>query len=243
MNPVDRLATIRSRQRAPALRRIVVHGASGMGRVALACDMKKPLFVLAGRTMKLVRPGVSAFPKRLSYDEVLRDVNALKSAAGRLAYKTLVIHSVSDLDWLIQVAICSRHGWSSIQEAPYGQGFAEWEAEWRRFMDAVDRVERMHSLTIVLLCDTRLMSVHDVAAGGEYESARLALSSRASSVLEAWADVVAYMHYPLAADEEGDRRWLRTAENVAIAISPSPAWMAKCDMQPIPGDARAFLTG
>src|SRR5690606_30901016 len=130
------LASISKTTRNSLPPRVVVHGDGGVGKSTFAAGAYKPIFLPFEDGLSGLE--VDAFPLLRSYQDAIDALASL--ASGEHGYGTAVVDSLDWFEPLVWEKVCKDHGKKSIEEIPYGKGYAEALPLWRTFLDGLNHL-------------------------------------------------------------------------------------------------------
>lgn len=215
------LASISKTRRAELPPRIVIHGGQGVGKSTFAANAYKPIFLPFEDGLGGIE--TNAFPLLKSYEEAIEALDTLASEPHD--FGTVVFDS---LDWLephIWKRVASDAGKNSIEEIPYGKGYAEALTYWRVIAGKLNALrDRGMAALLIAHSEVKRFDAPDTDA---YDRYQIKLHKGASALILEWADIVGYAQMETAIKKESQgfqnrvrgvstgRRLLRTSETAA----------------------------
>lgn len=167
--------------------RVLVYGEHGLGKTTFGCSFEKPILLRIEDGIGNLE--VPTFPHRpATYDEMVQALEALHQEDH--AFQTLVVDS---LDWLedklLLPAACAYQKISTIEEIPYGKGWAMVDKLWMEVLDWLDALRRDRGMTIVCVAHAAIKRF-DPPDGEPYDRFQIKLQKRSNAIVQEWADIV-----------------------------------------------------
>jgi hypothetical protein len=170
------------------------YGVAGVGKTALAAEAPSPIFI---------RTGGENFPAELAgkVDEFpeTNDFASFVAAIGSLLnedhdFKTLVIDSLSGVEFLIWAEACRRGGWQTIEDPGFGKGYVAASSLWKDILDGLRALRAEKGMAIVLIGHTEI-GRFDSPTTDPYSRYRVGLHKRAADEVEEACDLIAFINY------------------------------------------------
>lgn len=207
--------------------KVILYGPEGIGKSSFASQFPDPLFIdTEGSTSNM---NVARLDKPTSWTMLMQQINFVKQTNP---CKTLVIDTI---DWAERIAIeylCSVNQKKSIEDFGYGAGYIKLEEEIGRLLNLLSDVVDM-GINVVLTAHAQIRKFEQPDEMGAYDRYELKLgkktSSRTSSLVKEWADMVLFCNYKtlsVATDDKGKKFKAQGGKRV-IYTSHHPAWDAK----------------
>lgn len=174
----------------PAADRILLYGVEGVGKSSFGASAPNPIFLAAEDGIRHL-PGVVQFPEPKTLDDVYGMLADL--AAGGHDRKTLVVDSVDWLDPIIARSVCKRNNWDDLESPGYGKGYTPFVEEWRKVLDALDKV-RAAGLEIILIGHAKVASFSN-PKGADFSRYEVATLKQSAPLLKQWADFVFFANF------------------------------------------------
>lgn len=212
---------------SPKAPRIIIYGDAGTGKTTFGAMAPSPVFIQTEDGLGNL--DATAFPLAQSFDDVMQALTSLYSEDHQ--FKTLVIDSLDWLEPLVWKQVCIEHKVASIEALPYGKGYVESLAVWRRFFDGITALRDARGMTVVMTAHSQIVRVEDPTLPA-YDRHSLKLHKRAAAVAEEFADVILYAAVQTNTVSEdagfnGKRvRATTTGERVMHTVG-QPAFLAK----------------
>jgi hypothetical protein len=199
--------------------RVVIHGDGGVGKSTFAASAFKPIFLPFEDGLDGIE--VDAFPRLSSYDEAVQAIASL--AEGEHTYGTAVIDSLDWLEPLVHAEVAKRAGKSSIEEIPYGKGYAEALPLWRTLLDGLNYLRETKAMAVVLIAHSEIKRF-EAPDSEPFDRYQIKLHKGANAMVREWADIIGFAHHETAIKKENNgfstrsrgvstgRRLLRVAE-------------------------------
>jgi hypothetical protein len=171
-------------------RRIVLHGAKGVGKSTWAAGAPKPIFVQCEDGIADI--GADRFPKCLSFNDVLDRYQQLGEKEH--GYKTVVTDALDGLETLIHVEVCAAEGVESIEKIGYNKGYDFALPYWKKVLACLDYLRDVRGLHIILIAHSQVTRFADPEQA-DYDRWVLQLNKKAAPVITQWADEVLFGIY------------------------------------------------
>lgn len=166
---------------------VMFYGEPKTGKTTTAAKFPKSL-LLAFETGYLAIPGIIAQPinKWSEFKQVLRQ---LKEDAAHEKFSNIIIDTADIAYDLCEKYICSQAGVSSINEIPYGQGWAKASKE---FDEALRSIPQM-GYGLVMISHSQDKTFKD-ETGEEYNQIVPTLANRPRLIVDRMSDIIGYAH-------------------------------------------------
>jgi hypothetical protein len=142
----------------------VVYGPEGVGKTSLGCAAPKPIVLMTrGETglETLIDGGrvgeTPHLPEIASWPDLITAVTALTVEPHD--YKTLVIDALNGAERLCHEHVCQRDfggRWGRDGFTAYMTGYDVALADWRDFLNALDKLRAARRMGVLLLCHSRI---------------------------------------------------------------------------------------
>jgi hypothetical protein len=179
--------------------RAIFHGVEGVGKTSFGACTPKPVFLMTrGETglVTLIDAGQVAetahFPEAASWPDLLDAVNALTAEAHD--YRTLVIDALNGAERLCHEHVCSRDfggNWGRDGFTSYMTGYDVALADWRAFLEALDRLRSERRMSVLALAHTRVTTFKN-PEGADYDRYAVDVHHETWSLTHKWADLVLF---------------------------------------------------
>lgn len=216
------LASISKTTRNSLPPRVVVHGDGGVGKSTFAAGAYKPVFLPFEDGLSGLE--VDAFPLLRSYQDAIDALASL--ASGDHDYGTAVVDSLDWFEPLVWEKVSKDHGKKSIEEIPYGKGYAEALPLWRTFLDGLNHLRETRGMAIILIAHSQIKRF-EAPDSEPFDRYEIKLHRGASAMVREWADIIGFAHHETAIKKDSNgfttrargvgtgRRLLRVAETPA----------------------------
>lgn len=220
------LSSISKTRRAAQPPRVIVHGAQGVGKSTFAASAHAPIFLPFEDGLTGLE--VDAFPRLTSYEEAMDALRVL--AKEQHDYGTVVIDSLDWLEPLVWAKVAAAHGKASIEDIPYGKGYAEALPLWRGIFDALNWLREQRSMAVILIAHSQVKRF-EAPDSEPFDRYELKLHKGASALAVEWADIVGFAHHETAIKKDSTGFTTR-ARGVAtgrrmLRVAETPACVAK----------------
>ncbi len=192
--------------------RILLVGVEGIGKSTFGASAPSPIFIAAEDGVRHL--DVASFPEPKSYRDVLDALTTLGTTDHE--FKTLVVDTLDWLEPLIGDEVCKRNGWADLETPGYGKGHVAAAAEWRKFLQTLDRLRAAKGMEIILLAHSTMRSVPN-PTGPDYSRYEGKLNKNAMALVKEWTDVNLFaIHEEFVQKGKGDLRAKVTASGRRI---------------------------
>ena len=199
--------------------RIVIYGASGVGKSTLASKFPSPLFFdTEGSTEKLDVDRVII----TSFQELVDGVNEFPED-----YRTLVIDSLDWAEKLIEKDVVQSEGKESIQDFAYGKGQAKADEKMEKFMNMLKDFSIERGIHVVCVCHSDKRRFEPPGEIGAYDRWELNLSKKSTPIVKQWATAVLFYTQETRIIKDKSGKTYGVGDERVIHTVYSPAWDAK----------------
>lgn len=235
---VSRLAAVQ-RGRQKSARRILIHGAGGLGKTTLAASAPAPIFLdcnqgSSGFDVARYTFDDNGRTKPESFEELLAALRDIAKTGYSSGFRTVVVDVLSDVEPLIWAEVIRKDGKArSIEEVGggYGKGVKAAIDEWRRMVAVLEECWRS-GLHVVLL-DHSSVQKEKNATGADYGSFLPKIDPGASRFLHTWSDLTLFLQVDtvLVPDDANDRKakklFAESSGKRLLHARPAAEWLAK----------------
>lgn len=206
--------------------RVVVHGDGGVGKSTFAANAYKPVFLPFEDGLDGIE--VDAFPRLGSYQDAIDAVASL--AEQEHDFGTVVVDSLDWLEPLVWAAVAKAAGKASIEEIPYGKGYAEALPLWRRLLDGLNYLREQRNMAVILIAHSEVKRF-EAPDSEPFDRYQIKLHKGANAMVREWADVIGFAHHETAIKKETNgfstrARGLSTGRRL-LRVVETPACVAK----------------
>lgn len=206
--------------------RVVVHGDGGVGKSTFAAGAYKPVFLPFEDGLSGLE--VDAFPLLRSYQEAVDALAAL--ASEQHSYGTVVVDSLDWLEPLVWEKVARDHGKKSIEEIPYGKGYAEALPLWRTLLDGLNHLRETRGMAIILIAHSQIKRF-EAPDSEPFDRYEIKLHRGASAMVREWADIIGFAHHETAIKKDSNgfatrARGVGTGRRL-LRVVETPACVAK----------------
>lgn len=220
------LSTLKSSKRTdPPI--CVLYGVDGIGKTRLAAEFPSPIYL---HTSGENTPDDIELPSAEveTYGDMM-DIFA-ELLTQEHEHKTVIVDSLDGFEPLVWQATCARIGVSSIEDAGYGKGYVEADAEWGEYLSAVAALAQA-GLFVVQIAHPEIIRF-DSPTTDPYSRYQPKLHKRANALIREKADVVAFMNYRISLKEKEVARQTKVThaeggKERQIHFSEQPGFNAK----------------
>ena len=199
------------------------YGPNGVGKSTFASQFPSPLFADLEK---------GSFHLNVSRIDNIADLESFKSLTLELlaqdtSYKTFVVDSVEALEVLILEAVKRKHKAESIEDIPYGKGFAESREVMTELMHLFRRLTEEKQITVVLIGHSQVRPQNDPAGNVTYDRYIMRCGDKMASVIRDLADNVFFItHKVFTVKENGKTKAFSDGQRI-IYTAWRNAWDAK----------------
>ncbi|MBO9717484.1 MAG: ATP-binding protein [Pseudoxanthomonas sp.] len=202
--------------------RVVVHGDGGVGKSTFAAGAYNPIFLPFEDGLSGME--VEAFPRLTSFQETIDAIAAL--AEGEHDYGTAVVDSLDWLEPLVWAHVAKANGKNSIEDIPYGKGYAEASPLWRQILDGLNYLRETRGMAVILIAHSQIKRF-EAPDSEPFDRYQIKLHRTADALVREWCDILGFAHHETAIKKENNgfttrargvgtgRRLLRVAETPA----------------------------
>lgn len=180
--------------------RVLLYAPEGLGKTTFAAGAPSPVFLGPEDGYGVLE--VPHFPAPSSWAETLEAINVL--ATSDHEYKTLVVDTLNWIEPFLWSFICKRDGKRDIEAYGYSKGYTVANTEWTVFLAALERLQRLKSMHVVLLDHAHVQNYKNPEAE-DYGRFTLKTNKVAAGQLREWCDVVLFGAYETQIVEMNDR--------------------------------------
>lgn len=168
---------------------VALYGPEGVGKTTLSSRFPRAVHLLLedGLPMGIE---VQALPRVPDLAGVMATLKWLYESEHQ--FQTLVIDTLDALEALILADVCRANRWQTIETPPYGKGWVAVDIEWRRILNALDRIRRKRGMAIVLTAHSSIERIDDPRAPS-YTSYQLRLHRRGRGLVMDACDLVGFL--------------------------------------------------
>lgn len=181
---------------------IILVGQPGVGKTSMAAHAPDPIFMCDAAedgisTLKQygLAPDVPQLPPVKSWGDCLGMLDAL--ATGQHDRKTLVADALGGFEGLCHKCVCDRDYKGEMGDKGFGsyqKGYDSSLADWRIFINALDRLRDERGMTIILLSHVKVAPFKN-PEGSDYDRYCPDVHHKTWSVTHKWAEVVLFANF------------------------------------------------
>lgn len=213
-----------SKTRRLSAPKMLLAGEPKIGKSTFAASAPGAIGILTEDGMSGI--DAQAFPLAQSLDDVYGAIGTLLNEPHD--FKTVFVDSLDWLEPLLHAHVCRANGWPDIEKPGYGKGYVAAAAEWRTLLDGLEALRTQRGMGVILVCHVKQQRIEDPLTEG-YDAWVLKLHSRASAIVEEWADIVGFAAHKVAIDKVDagfgtrENKAKRTGQRV-LHLEPHPAY-------------------
>lgn len=206
--------------------RVVVHGDGGVGKTTFAAGAYNPIFLPFEDGLDGIE--VDAFPRLSSYQDAIDAIASL--AQGEHNYGTVIVDSLDWFEPLVWAEIAKAHGKNSIEDIPYGKGYAEALPLWRKFLDGLNYLRETRAMAVILIAHSQIKRFESPESEA-YDQFTIKLHKGANAMVREWADIIGFAHHEATIKKESNgfqsrARAVATGRRL-LRVVETPACVAK----------------
>lgn len=206
--------------------RVVIHGDGGVGKSTFAASAYKPIFLPFEDGLDGIE--VDAFPRLASYQEAIDALAVL--AQDEHDFGTVVVDSLDWLEPLVWAKVARDAGKNSIEEIPYGKGYAEALPLWRTLLDGLNHLREQRGMAVILIAHSEVKRF-EAPDSEPFDRYQIKLHKGANAMVREWADVIGFAHHETAIKKENNgfstrTRGISTGRRL-LRVVETPACVAK----------------
>jgi hypothetical protein len=206
--------------------RVVIHGDGGVGKSTFAASAFKPIFLPFEDGLDGIE--VDAFPRLASYQDAIDAIASL--ASGQHDFGTAVVDSLDWLEPLVWAEVARGAGKNSIEDIPYGKGYAEALPLWRKLLDGLNYLRETRGMAVILIAHSQIKRF-EAPDSEPFDRYEIKLHKGANAMVREWADVIGFAHHETAIKKDSNGFTTR-ARGVAtgrrmLRVAETPACVAK----------------
>lgn len=183
----------------------IIYGVPGIGKTSLAAQVPGIVFLTDDKedgisTLKSAGlvPEVPQFPKMTNWLDVLDVLGNL--ATGEHKHRAIAIDALGGFERLCHEYVCQRDfagDWTDKGFMGYMRGFEVALADWRLFLNAIDRLRDERAMSVFLLGHAKIAPHHN-PLGPDYDRYMVDLHHKTWSLTHKWADMVLFANFEVA---------------------------------------------
>ncbi len=220
--------------------RLFLYSTHGIGKSTFAANAPDPIFICTEDGLGSI--DTASFPLAKSGADVMSAIRTLYTQEHE--YKSVVLDSA---DWLENLLVKEIEDSHDAKELAYGKAALLLADKWREVLDGLNALRNDKNMVVILIghCEIKRFDSPEVEPYDRYQPK---LQSRASALLQEWADAVLFANYRtiVKKDDVGFNksvsRGITTGERL-IYTQETPAYYAKNRYQlppSLPLDWNAF---
>jgi hypothetical protein len=194
--------------------RCIFHGVEGVGKTSFGACAPRPIFLMTKGETGLVTlidsgqvPETPHFPEVTAWGDLLAAIEALTIEPHD--YRTLVIDTLNGAERMCHEDVCERAfggSWGRDGFTSYMTGYEVALADWRRLLDALDRLRATRRMSILALGHSKITPFKN-PEGSDYDRYTVDLHHKTWSLTHKWADLVLFANFVSYVDaRKGDAK-------------------------------------
>lgn len=186
--------------------RVILHGVEGIGKTSFGAYAPKPIFSMTkGETglLTLIDNGMieetDHFDEAFTWTDLVQQVLYLTEANSE--HRTYVLDTLNGAERLcLEYVVNEQYGGSLDKFQAYGKGKDALSAEWIKFLDMLDRLNRK-KIAILALCHTKVQNFQN-PEGDNYDRYQGDMRENTWSLSSKWADIVLFANFEVFAKKD-----------------------------------------
>jgi hypothetical protein len=170
---------------------VLIYGPEKVGKTTLASEFPNPVLIQTAGENTPEGVSIDSFGHVDDFDTLIGAFEALFSEEH--SFKTLIVDAVDGVERIIWAETCKRNNWSSLEEPGYGKGYVEADRVWNEFFSALRGLNDAKGMMVVLIGHVEIKPFEDPASG-TYSRFQPNLHKRASDVVKASMDIIAFVN-------------------------------------------------
>ena len=217
---------------------MIFYGPPGIGKTSFAaaipgvvflCDQSE-LGILTLKDAGLVSADVPVFPPISTFLETLDALEQLRT--GEHKYGCLAIDAMGGFERLMHEEVCRRDysgEWGERGFGGYQRGFDVSLADWRKFLNALDRLRDERSMSVVLLGHAKVSPFKN-PEGPDFDRYNVDVHHKTWALTHKWSDMVLFANYEVAFaanDQHKQKAKAKGGQTRMMYTEHHAAWDAK----------------
>lgn len=192
--------------------RLIVHAVEGFGKTSFAAQAPSPIVLMArGETglETLIDSGqlgeTPHFPELQTWHELMSAIEWLTTTDHE--HKTVVLDTINGFERLCHESVCDRDfngNWTDKGFMGYMRGYETSLADWRLFLNALDRLRMAKKMAIICLCHTKVNTFKN-PEGPDYDRYQPDMHHKTWGLTHKWADHVLFGNFYTEVVEDKNR--------------------------------------
>jgi hypothetical protein len=176
--------------RRQVAKKLVIYGPGKIGKTTMASSAPDPIGILTEDGAHSV--DAQAFPLATSLNDVYEQLDTLLNAEHD--FKTVFLDSLDWLEPLLYAHVCVTNNWKDIEAPGYGKGYIAAAEEWRNLLAWLDALRNTRGMHVILIAHEQVKRFEN-PTGESYDMYTLKLHTKATALVQEWADVIAFLNY------------------------------------------------
>lgn len=181
----------------PGPRKILLHGTAGIGKSTFASMAPSPVFIQTEDGLRDI--DATKFPLAASLADVMQAAWELSQTEHR--FNTLAIDSLDWLERLIFSAVAKEANTETIEEIPFGKGYATAVKKWMDFLSLLDVLHADKEMNIILIAHSEIIQFSSPDTE-PYDRYIPRLNKRTWPIVCEWASEVLFATYKVHTKKE-----------------------------------------
>ena len=167
--------------------RIFLYSTHGIGKSTFAANAPDPVFIQTEDGLGSI--DTSSFPLAKTSDDVMKAIGTLYTEEHE--YKTVVLDSADWLENMMQQEIDKKY---DAKELSFGKGALILADSWRNILGGLNALRNERNMAVIIIghCEIKRFDSPEVEPYDRYQPK---LQSRASALVQEWADAVLFANY------------------------------------------------
>jgi hypothetical protein len=175
-------------------RKIIIYGPPKLGKSTLAASARNSLMIPTED--RVAHIDCDKTPVIKNYKEIIDIFDFLITEKGKHTYKRVIVDSLDWAEPLLHQYICEKKGFKSLtddhnKETAFSKGLKYHAVEaWKSFLHNCD-ILRKEGFDVIFVAHSHSITINPPTTDS-YDKSVMKLDKNALSVLEEWADVIAF---------------------------------------------------
>ena len=212
------------RGKAQSAPRIFLYATHGIGKSTFASQAPSPIFIQTEDGLGNI--DTASFPLATSSDDVMSAITTLYTE--KHDFQTVVLDSADWCEAIFQKEIETNH---DAKELAFGKGALILADKWKQTLDGLNALRNDKGMAVIILghCEIKRFDSPEVESYDRYQPK---LQSRASALVQEWADAVLFANYRTFVRKEdvGFNKTVAKATTTGerlLHTAETPAYLAK----------------
>lgn len=175
--------------------RVVIYGVESVGKSTFAAQFPSPLLIDVENGSH--RIDVERWELETNPDQKVALWNELEAGilqSLKTENQTIIIDSIDRVEIILRECICEQEKKKSLEEIPYGKGYAMLAERISRFLTLLDKIIACGK-NVVVIAHSQIKKVEPPDLMTAYDRYELKLSKQSSPLVKEWADELWFFRF------------------------------------------------